>query len=254
MSTRYQRIMKEFWDGRAREHALFYVATWRGYQCRDTQDFFIDQQEATHFLQAAGYCPTGQDRMLEIGCGVGRMTCGFAPLFGQVHAIDVSGEMLRQARRYLATFPNIYLYETNGIDLHLFRDNTFHFCFSYIVFQHIPLKSIIVTYIHEVGRVLKPGGIFAFQVNGLPDIVPGVSEERMLLLTLQRIIRRLKRRSLTEIRGMLRHMPGRCTSPAWVGAAMNEKEVSTACRDSGLQVTNLTGAGTQFMWITAQKP
>lgn len=191
--------------------------------------------------------------MLEIGCGVGRMTAGFAPLFGQVHAIDVSGQMLRRARAYLAALPNVYLYETNGSDLQLFRDDSFQFCFSYIVFQHIPLKTMIERYIQEGGRVLAPGGVFAFQVNGLPDVTNGTTASHPALLTLQRIARRLKRRSLADLRYMVRSVPRSSTSPAWVGAAMSEAEVRRACAASGLHITSITGTGTQFMWITAQK-
>jgi len=37
-------------------------------------------------------------RILEIGCGAGRMTKYLAELFGEVHGVDVSDEMVRVGR------------------------------------------------------------------------------------------------------------------------------------------------------------
>jgi SAM-dependent methyltransferase len=42
----------------------------------------------------------------------------------------------------------------------------FDFAFSSIVFQHIPSREVIETYVREVHRVLRPGGLFKFQVQG----------------------------------------------------------------------------------------
>ena len=39
-----------------------------------------------------------QMRVLEIGCGAGRVTRALASVFGEVYAVDISGEMVRQAR------------------------------------------------------------------------------------------------------------------------------------------------------------
>ena len=38
-------------------------------------------------------------RVLEIGCGAGRLTRALANFFGEVHAVDISGEMVAQARK-----------------------------------------------------------------------------------------------------------------------------------------------------------
>ena len=40
------------------------------------------------------------------------------------------------------------------------------FAFSYIVFQHIPSREVIYSYAREVYRLLRPGGLFKFQVQG----------------------------------------------------------------------------------------
>ena len=42
----------------------------------------------------------------------------------------------------------------------------FDFAFSVIVFQHIPSREIIENYVREVHRLLRPGALFKFQVQG----------------------------------------------------------------------------------------
>ena len=37
-------------------------------------------------------------KVLEIGCGAGRITRALAGFFGEVYAVDISQEMVRQAR------------------------------------------------------------------------------------------------------------------------------------------------------------
>jgi ubiquinone/menaquinone biosynthesis C-methylase UbiE len=243
--------MKDFWDAKAQENAPFYIATWRGYERRDTEDFFLSAAEATKFVQSSGYQPTGHDRMLEIGCGVGRMTHGFAQLFGEVHAIDVSGEMIRQAKTHLAHLPNVHLYETSGADLAPFADSSLDFCFSFIVFQHIPSKAVIFTYIREVGRVLKPGGVFHFQVNGLPDPDATVTPP---VLAVKRVYRRWVRRPALASWRWLRRGPRGFEAPAWLGVSLSADEVKAECTAAGLVVRDVSGAGTAYMWITATKP
>jgi ubiquinone/menaquinone biosynthesis C-methylase UbiE len=80
--------------------------------------------------------------------------------------IDISSEMVRLGQKYVANIQNCGIVENNGIDLSEFPDNYFDFCFSFIVFQHIPEKKIVEKYISETSRVLKPNCLFRFQVRG----------------------------------------------------------------------------------------
>ena len=107
-----------------------------------------------------------QMRVLEIGCGAGRITRALAGLFGEVHAVDVSGEMVAKARAALADRPNAHVYQNNGKDLSVIGDRVFDFAFSTIVFQHIPSYEVIESYVREVHRLLRPGALFKFQVQG----------------------------------------------------------------------------------------
>jgi SAM-dependent methyltransferase len=246
----HKQLMKHFWNAKASEHAPFYIATWRGYEQRGLEDFFIEPQEAQQFLSDAGYTPTGQDYMLEIGCGIGRMTHGFAPLFQQVHAIDVSGEMIRRAKHHGSHLKNVYFYETSGSDLCIFANNSFDFCFSYIVFQHIPDKAIIFNYIREASRVLKPEGVFHFQVKGTPD--PD-AHTHPVVLAIKRTYRQFIRRPALTMWRVLQGKASGFESSAWMGCSLTEDEVRWICAQSGLEVRNVTGVHTQYMWVTTQK-
>jgi cyclopropane fatty-acyl-phospholipid synthase-like methyltransferase len=105
-------------------------------------------------------------RVLEIGCGAGRLTRALARLFGEVHAVDVSGEMVTRARAALAEFSHAHIYQNNGCDLSVVPPLEFDFAYSAIVFQHIPSREIIESYVREVHRLLRPGALFKFQVQG----------------------------------------------------------------------------------------
>jgi cyclopropane fatty-acyl-phospholipid synthase-like methyltransferase len=109
-------------------------------------------------------------RVLEIGCGAGRMTKALARVFGEVHAVDISGEMIRLARNTLSDAPNAFFYQNNGADLAVVpAGQPYDFAVSFIVFQHIPAPEIVESYIREAHRLLKPGSLFKFQVLGAPQ-------------------------------------------------------------------------------------
>jgi SAM-dependent methyltransferase len=241
--------MKDFWNQRAKENAPFYIATWRGHNRTDTEDFFLTGEEAMEFVAPSGYVPTGQDRMVEIGCGIGRMTHGFARLFGHVHAVDVSGEMIARARELGSGLPNVTFSETSGSDLSPIDDSSIDFCFSYIVFQHIPGKDVIFSYVREAARVLKPVGVFHFQVKDIPDPDVGVSP---IVLAGKRAYRRLIRRPLLTLWRRIRNGPQGFEDPAWTGVSLTREEITAACERAGLTVTNVTGEHTQYMWVTAR--
>jgi SAM-dependent methyltransferase len=242
--------MKRFWNSRARENAPFYIATWRGFRRSDTEEFFLSGEQVVSFIRESGYQPTGQDSMIEIGCGIGRMTHGFAELFGNVYAIDISGEMIARAQSLLGDINNVHFYETSGADLSPFQDDSIDFCFSFIVFQHIPSKDVIFKYVQEAGRVLKRGGVFHFQVKGLPD--PDVGESSSML-TIKRFYRRFVRRPALTAWRRLRGLPRGMEAPAWTGTSLTSQEVKSVCAQSGLTVRRITGQGTQYMWVTAAK-
>jgi len=166
--------MRADWDQRARENARYYVAT--GQENWTDEEFFASgEQSIVNYIRndMANICQ-GKDprsmRVLEIGCGAGRLTRALSNLFGEVHAIDVSGEMIAQATAALKGRPNAHVYHNNGYDLSVVPALEFDFAFSEIVFQHIPSREVIENYVREVNRLLRPGALFKFQVQGYMDL------------------------------------------------------------------------------------
>jgi cyclopropane fatty-acyl-phospholipid synthase-like methyltransferase len=166
--------MRQDWDRRARENARYYVAT--GQTEWSDEAFFASGEQAIkeQILNDMENVCQGKDpkamRVLEIGCGAGRITRALAKLFGEVHGVDVSGEMVERAKAALVDFPNAHVYQNNGCDLAVVPELVFDFAYSTIVFQHIPSREVIENYVREVNRLLKPGALFKFQVQGRSDV------------------------------------------------------------------------------------
>src|SRR5688572_28663414 len=92
--------MRRDWDERARENARYYVNTAR--DDWSDEEFFrsgaqtMSEEILTDMINICQGTEPGDMRVLEIGCGAGRVTRALADLFGEVHGVDVSGEMIRQ--------------------------------------------------------------------------------------------------------------------------------------------------------------
>jgi len=147
--------MRRDWDQRASEDADRFVYT-RDSEA-DEADFLASGRANFHQL-VRPYLPVllqGADprrcRVLEIGCGVGRMTRWFADTFGEVHALDVSPGMMERARSRLADLPNVVLHLGSGVDLDGLPDESFDLVFSYIVFQHVPSAEVIAVHLKLEG-------------------------------------------------------------------------------------------------------
>ncbi len=162
--------MRRDWDQRARENARFYVNTER--ENWTDEEFFasgertVAEEILTDMINICQGKEPKQMKVLEIGCGAGRVTRALSGLFGDVYAVDISGEMIAQAKQALASQPNAHLFQNSGADLAVLGDVQVDFAFSTIVFQHIPSREVIENYVREVYRLLRPGGLFKFQVQG----------------------------------------------------------------------------------------
>lgn len=105
-------------------------------------------------------------RVLEIGCGIGRLMGHLATMLPetQFFGVDVSTEMVRGANDRLRGQPNAFVFRTLGDSLDMFDDAYFDLVYSLLVFQHLP-QRVFKEYAQEVARILVPGGTFRFQVQ-----------------------------------------------------------------------------------------
>ena len=104
--------------------------------------------------------------VLDVGCGIGRIEKFLGPLCKELHAADVSSEMLKKAKKRLRGQSNIFLQKLNGIDLRCYPDNKFDFVFSMLVLQHMEKEDAFI-YLEENYRVLKKGGRVFLQFPNL---------------------------------------------------------------------------------------
>jgi len=102
-------------------------------------------------------------KVLDLGCGIGRITKLMSPKCLEIAGVDFSEEMLERAKSYLSSIDNIQLFLNNGFDLQGFEDATFDFIYSMITLQHIPSRIVIENYILEIARILKPNGLTRLQ-------------------------------------------------------------------------------------------
>lgn len=221
------RRMRRDWDRRALENARHYVAT--GQTEWSDEEFFAtgEQEVQEHILNDLGNICQGRDpkamKVLEIGCGAGRVTRALAGFFGEVYAVDISRHMVRQARRAVAAFPNTRFFRNNGRDLSAVRREWWHrwglgenlqldFAFSCLVFQHIPSHVIIRSYLAEVNRLLRPGALFKFQVQGDHK---------------------------TQLR----------VDDSWIGPGFSREDARQLAESSGFELRHDWGAGSQYYWL-----
>ena len=154
-----QNQMEVDWNRRAREDARKWITVGEDHAAFESGGV-ADCQTLVSSLDG---CVDREARVLEIGCGIGRLMKYMAPYFQEVHGVDVSEEMVQQGRERLQAIPNVFFHKGNGQDLGVFPNNSFALVYSYIVLQHIP-RRWVYRYFPEVTRTLKPGGYFLFQL------------------------------------------------------------------------------------------
>jgi len=212
---RRRETMRADWDRRARQNAPFFVCT----TASDSLEAFAASGERDleeKVLDGLAVSPSW--RVLEIGCGVGRLVRPLSGRVARVVGVDLSGEMLQRAREYCTGLTNVELHSTDG-RLDFLPDGSFDFVFSHIVFQHLPRKAYAERYFREAFRLLLPGGVLRVQVDG---------------------------RSRQVFR--------RWVADSWSGVVFSARELSQRLERVGFRVTEVKGAGTQYLRATAVKP
>jgi SAM-dependent methyltransferase len=104
------------------------------------------------------------------------------------------------------------LYVNNGMDLSPLPAIEFDFAFSSIVFQHIPSYEVIESYVREVHRLLRPGALFKFQVQGGLNEAPPPDD-------------------------------------TWLGVSYTDEQAAALAERCGFEPRYRVGAGEQYFWL-----
>ena len=100
---------------------------------------------------------------LDVGCGLGRVTRGFAARFETCVGVDLSPTMVERARTLNADCPNCTVAAASASRLP-FATGSFDFVYCRLVLQHLPGADEVLAAIGELLRVTRPAGLAAFQV------------------------------------------------------------------------------------------
>src|SRR3990172_7195986 len=214
------------WDLRAREAPDWFVA----YSHSQAESESVAITDMRLVLDGVDPERVRSGRVLEIGCGTGRLLKVLARIAREAHGVDISREMIRIAQERLQGIGNVFVRKNDGEALAEFSEETFDFVFSFAVFQHIPTIAQIRSYAREIHRVLKPGGEVKIQFDGRGDS----------------FIWRLVKLAIG--------------SDSWSGVFLSRRQAEGFLLEQGFEVlgaVRLPGRGqwrVQGLWIHARKP
>jgi SAM-dependent methyltransferase len=229
---------ERFWDERAREDAFFFVDTRLPYRGGEHGRFWSGGEEVVgRMLEMLGVELEPTDVVVDIGCGIGRLTRALAARAAEVLALDVSSEMLARAQQLNAHLGNVRWLHSDGTTLAPIADSSVDACFSHVVFNHIPDPAITLGYVREMGRVLRPGGWSAFQVSNDPE-APAHSGG-------------------ADVRHRLAALAGRAPrgydDPAWLGSAVDLDALQRTASAADLAVERVEAPGTFFCTVLVRR-
>jgi SAM-dependent methyltransferase len=153
---------KSFWDNKASTKTGAFIAVDGSANedvARLTGAYTARQVECALALTPA-------DRVLELGCGVGRIGRELAPKVAHWEGTDISQNMLGVARERLAAFSNVGFTELKRSSLEGLASASFSKAYCVAVFIHMDKEDFLL-YLEEIARVLEPGGLFFFDTWNL---------------------------------------------------------------------------------------
>lgn len=194
-------------------------------------------------------------KIMEYGCGMGRILRVPALEGAEVYGVDISLEQLNLAKKYFPSNTDVTWIKFNPKERIAIDNNTIDFVYSHAVFQHIKRLSDVIFALKEICRVLKHGGVTKLQFNSLLNPFGNFDHtglrKNFLCTNFENV----------TIIGYWRKT-GFCRLPVlrivkhtnWSGARISYKKVSKFLKSQGLEVVALEyGLERSILWITAIK-
>ena len=186
---------------------------------------------------------TQKSHILEIGCRVGRFSRSVSQRFSQVTAVDVSDEMINQAKDLnpSAHYPNLNFQPTDGTSLDCVPANTIEVVFFY-EFQHMPSPEIILSNFKEISRVLRPQG-FAY--------IHLMTDSGKFKKSSKKILKQLVPSTVWQTMGFA----PLTFDATWTGTSLSLKQIQEFCRAVNLKLIRLVddpthGSGDRVFLLT----
>jgi SAM-dependent methyltransferase len=231
--------MDRFWDQRAEEDPLFFIDSRMPYREGDLEQFWANgEDDLDRLLSALGASLDPADEVVEIGCGIGRLTRAISPRAASVRALDVSERMLQLAGEPNGSLTNVTWLKGDGAKLEGIESGSADACISHVVFQHIPDPQVTLSYVREIGRVLRSGGWAAFQISNDPRV---------------HARRPLRQRVRGSLLGAAGRAPGGQHDKRWRGSMIELADLRNAADDGSMEIEELVGEGTQFCCVLTRR-
>ena len=226
----------------------------------DTEEFFetgrVEVAAVMERLALLKALPDPRGIFLDFGCGVGRISRVLMNHFLSGYGIDISPTMIERARQYSDGDRRKPVYIVNEHEhLKLVPSDSVDFVYSHIVLQHLP-RRLQPVFVAEFLRVLRPGGIAAFQV-------PTADLETWMGRRVKNAKRAVRNVLSPESTRRIKRMLGRSDATASVAMDMNvlpETEVRAIIVRSGCSLlqaplTNSTDTGHcgQIVFMTREQ-
>lgn len=161
-----QKNYKNFWNEKAATADSAFIAV-DGSTNEETARL-TGHYSAQQVTAALDLKPT--DRVLELGCGVGRIGREIAPHVAHWHGTDISANMIDVARERLRDHANVGFTELAQSNLQPLADASFDKAYCVAVFIHMDKEDFFL-YLEEMARVVKPGGLIYFDVWNMTSAV-----------------------------------------------------------------------------------
>ena len=155
---------KAFWDQAARDHVLIAILDSPETRDPETAQESFDAAGSEAARSLLGFVHPDA-RVVDLGCGIGRVLRPLAAHCKEIVGVDISSEMLEQAESYLSGVQNVQLVRTPGRTLPG-EDGSVDFVYSLLCLIHVDRRSTF-RYLGEIKRVLRPNGVAYLQFQDI---------------------------------------------------------------------------------------
>jgi len=160
--------LKKNWDAFGRIDPYWAILTVPGKERGgwDPEEFFKtglrEIEQVMLIIQQVGV-KIKRDKMLDFGCGIGRISQAFSLYFKEVYGVDIAPSMIEQAKRHNRFPDKCKYYLIQDATTSFFPNNMFDLIYSNLTLQHMKWWYT-KHYLAEFMRILSPGGLLIFQL------------------------------------------------------------------------------------------